>query len=87
MGMQLRNVTTIGDRSAAGLSEISGVWVVVVPGGTMLSGIFQANDVILEANGRKISNASDLRKAFNDNEVDNITFTISRNQKEQKVHL
>jgi len=87
MGMQLRNVTTLGDRSAAGLGEISGVWIVAVPSATTLCKLFQPNDVIVEANGEKISNVSDLQKACKDGNIGNITFTISRNQKEQKVKL
>ena len=85
LGMQLRNVTTMGDRSAAGLSEISGVWVVSVPYGTKFREIFRANDVILAANGKKIANAGDLRKACDEEGIENITFTVSRNQKEEKV--
>jgi hypothetical protein len=86
-GMKLRNVTTLGDRSAAGLSEISGVWVVAVPDDVRFGEIFQANDVILAANGKKITNVSDLRKACRVDDIEKITFTVSRNQKEQKVKL
>ena len=82
MGMQLRNVTTVGERSAAGLSETSGVWIITVPKGARLHEIFQPNDVIIAANGEKIANASDLRKACKETEIEKITFTMMRNQKE-----
>ena len=85
MGIQLRNVTTIGELSVAHLSEISGVWVVAVPSRAKLSGLFQPNDVILAANGKKIANVNELVKACKEQGIENITFTISRNQKEEKV--
>ncbi len=87
MGMKLRNVTTMGDRSAAGLSEISGVWVVAVPDEDKLHKIFRPNDVILAVNGTKIADISDLKKVCKEEDIEKITFTISRNQKEQKVKL
>jgi len=84
LGMQLRNVTTLGERSAAGLSDISGVMVISTPSGTSFS-IFQPNDVILAANGKKIANVVDLSKVFKDAGSEKITFTISRNQSEQNI--
>ena len=87
MGMQLRNVTTAGERSAAGLCEISGVWVIDVPSGTKLREIFQPNDVILAANGKRIANANDLTKACKGQDIEKVTFTVSRNQKEQQVEF
>jgi len=50
LGAKVKSVTTLGEQSAAGLADLKGVLVLVVPAGSLAqqSGL-RANDVILEA--------------------------------------
>jgi S1-C subfamily serine protease len=50
LGAKVKSVTTLGEQSAAGLGDTSGVLVIAVPPGSLAgqSGL-QANDVILQA--------------------------------------
>ncbi|MDR0713572.1 MAG: PDZ domain-containing protein [Bacteroidales bacterium] len=84
MAMRLKNVETIGERSAAGLSEISGVWVLEVLPESKWQKILQANDVILSINGKKINNVRDLKETFISARKQ-IKMTVVRNQKEMTV--
>ena len=86
MGMKVKNVTTLGERSAAGLSDESGVWILEVSKGSPAEGHLMPNDVILQINRNKVKNISEMRKALESAENKAI-FTISRNQKEQEVGI
>lgn len=83
LGMKVKNITTLGERSAAGLSDASGVWIVEVMEGSPVSGILQSNDVIVKINHIPVKNIREMKEAFI--RVKNKTFiTISRNQQEQE---
>ncbi|MDR2385315.1 MAG: PDZ domain-containing protein [Tannerella sp.] len=63
MGVQMKNVTTSGERSAAGLAQTTGVWVLEVFPESEMEGALQKNDVILSFGNRKINNIRDLKEA------------------------
>ncbi len=84
MGMKVRNVTTLGERSAAGLSDVSGVWILEVSKESPAEGILQSGDVILQINRNPVKNIRDMKEALIKVQS-RITITISRNQKEQDL--
>ena len=85
LGMKVKNITTIGERSAAGLSDESGVWVIeVLPSGPA-TGKLQANDVILRLNNETITNISDITALIKNKKTVDITY--SRNQKNETESL
>jgi hypothetical protein len=85
MGMRLKNVATLGERSAAGLSETSGVWILEILPGSEMQGVLQANDVILSFNNRKTANIRDLKEA-RISARKQIKILISRNQQEYTIN-
>ncbi|WP_268033489.1 right-handed parallel beta-helix repeat-containing protein [Algoriphagus sp. PAP.12] len=60
-GYQIKNVATLGEQSAAGLNEMTGVLILNIPEGSFNQGI-QVGDVILECWGEKVKNVIDLQK-------------------------
>ncbi|MDR2038831.1 MAG: right-handed parallel beta-helix repeat-containing protein [Bacteroidales bacterium] len=86
LGMKLKNITTLGERSAAGLSDASGVWVVEVLPGSVAEGIIQPNDVIIQFHRRKINHIRDLKEAQMQS-GSRKSVTLFRNQKEIQVSI
>lgn len=84
MGMKVKNITTLGERSAAGLSDASGVWVMEVPGDSPAGGLLRPDDVILQINRSPVKNVRDMREALI-KVRSKVIITISRNQIEQEV--
>lgn len=60
-GYQIKNVATLGEQSAVGLNEASGVLILKISEGIDDHGI-QVGDVILECWGEKVRNLIDLQK-------------------------
>lgn len=88
MGMQLKNVTTLGERSAAGLKDNTGVWVLTVPAGSKIAGKLFVNDVILALNGVKIQDMEDLKNTVEKlSPGSEVILLVSRNQKEENVKI
>ena len=85
MGAQVKNLTTMGERSATGMGDIRGVLVKEVVAGSVASRFLQANDVILSFNSRKINNLHDLVEARNSVAGAKVEVVIFRNQKEVKL--
>ncbi|MDR2920009.1 MAG: PDZ domain-containing protein [Tannerella sp.] len=86
LGMKIKNITTLGERSAAGLSDASGVWIVEVSEGSPVNGILQPNDVIIKINHMPVRNIREMKEALI--RVKNKIFiTISRNQQEQEFTI
>jgi hypothetical protein len=80
MGSKVKNLTTLGERSATGMDDIRGVLVLEVAAGSAASSFLQANDVILTFNALKTNKLYDLlaaRKSVTGAKVDVIIF---RNQ-------
>ena len=86
LGMKVKNITTLGERSAVGLSDESGVWIIEVSNESPVVGILMPNDVILQINKAKIKNINEMRQTL-EKAGKKMIITISRNQKEQEVEL
>jgi S1-C subfamily serine protease len=62
LGARIKNVTTLGEISAAGLPREMGVRIVDAPAGTMLARAgLHDGDVILECKGKALNSVEELR--------------------------
>lgn len=84
MGAKVKNLTTLGERSATGMDDIRGVLVVEVATGSVASRFLQANDVILGLNDKQVNKLRDLLEARMSVIGANTGMVIFRNQKEVK---
>jgi hypothetical protein len=84
MGAKVKNLITLGERSATGMDDTRGVLVVEVAAGSVASGFLQANDVILGLNNMQVNNLRDLLEARMSVIGANTGMVIFRNQKEVK---
>lgn len=84
MGAKVKNLTTLGERSATGMDTIRGVLVVDVPAASAASLFLQPNDVILMFNQKPVNKLRDLREARMSVIGTNAEIVIFRNQKEVK---
>jgi hypothetical protein len=84
MGAKVKNLSTLGQRSATGMDETRGVLVIEVPPGSGASRFLQANDVILSLNDKNINNINDLMKASASVNGTRTLVIVFRNQKEIK---
>jgi hypothetical protein len=62
LGAKIKNLNTLGERSATGMAEETGVLILEVPKTSILYGKVQTNDVILKLNGLPVANRKDLLK-------------------------
>jgi hypothetical protein len=88
-GATIKNVETLGERSAAGLPDISGVLVLKVSGGTAAdkSGL-RAGDVIRKTGDKNIKTVSQLQHITESSKwLSEITLIVMRNQKESEIVL
>ena len=83
-GIQIKNMETLGERSATGMDSERGVYVVAVAAyGTHLRDYLQSNDVILGFAGIAVNNLDDLYKAIAGADLKKAQqMIIFRNQKE-----
>jgi hypothetical protein len=84
MGAKVKNLTTLGERSATGMDDTRGVLVVEVAAGSVASRFLQANDVILGLNDKQVNKLRDLLEARMSVIGANTGMIIFRNQKEEK---
>jgi hypothetical protein len=84
MGAKLKNLTTLGERSATGMDDTRGVLVIEVAAGSGASGFLLDNDVILSLNDKKINKIRDLLEARMSVIGTNAEVVVFRNQKETK---
>jgi hypothetical protein len=85
MGAKVKNLNTLGERSATGMDDTRGVLVVEVAAGSVASRFLQANDVILSFNGRPVNKLRDLFDARVSVIIGtNAEMLLFRNQKEEK---
>jgi S1-C subfamily serine protease len=84
MGAKLKNLTTLGERSATGMGTTTGVLVLEVTIGSEASAFLQANDVILLFNNRPVNKLSDLLEARMSVIGTNTEVVVLRNQKQVK---
>lgn len=88
-GLSLKNLTTLGERSATGMDSERGVYVVsVVALGSPFRDFIKPNDVIIGAGDSQVNNLDDLKKALNSIEsTKEFPVVIFRNQKENRILL
>jgi hypothetical protein len=84
MGAKVKNITTLGERSATGMDDTRGVLVVEIAAGSVASRFLQANDVILGLNDKQVNKLRDLLEARMSVIGANTGMVIFRNQKEEK---
>ena len=82
-GLQVKNLDTMGERSATGMDSERGVYVISVDAvDSPLRDSIQPNDVILELNDKAVTNLDDLMQASGkDVSGPTIKMIIYRNQK------
>jgi hypothetical protein len=84
MGAKVKDLTTLGERSATGMDSTRGILVVDVSAGSGAAKFLQTNDVILSFNGKKINKIRDLLEARMSVISSNTEVVIFRNQREEK---
>jgi hypothetical protein len=87
MGAKIKDLNTLGERSATGMDATRGVLVVNVATSSVASRFLQVNDVILFFNSKRIDRLNDLIEAalsVNGSKTEMIVF---RNQKEEKIQF
>ena len=87
MGAKLKNLTTLGERSATGMDTTRGVLVVDVAAGSGASKFLQINDVILSFNNRPVNKLNHLLEARMSVIGTNTEIVIFRNQKEVRKRI
>ena len=89
LGGTFKNVTTIEERSAIGLSKTAGVLLLNVTDNSVLSkSDLQIGDAIISGEGTAINSIPDLMNVYEGhNWKGKINLVISRNQQEQKITL
>jgi hypothetical protein len=87
-GAQMRDVVGLGDRSAYGLPDASGVLVIEVPANSMAarSGL-QRDDVIIACNGRPVGSVGDLLAIFGNAGGGPTELRAVRNQKSLSLDI
>ena len=88
-GLSLKNLTTLGERSATGMDSERGVYVVSVAAlGSPFRDFIRPNDVIIGAGDSQVNNLDDLKKALNAiDSTNDFPVVIFRNQKENRILL
>jgi hypothetical protein len=86
-GWNVKNLETLGERSATGMDTERGVYVVsMARQDNGFKGLLRENDVILKFDGKNINNLNDLQKATNQADFSkHIEILVFRNQKELVV--
>jgi hypothetical protein len=87
MGAKIKNLSTLGERSATGMDDVRGILVVEVLPGSGASRFLQTNDVILSLNDKKVNKIRDLLEARMSIIGSNTEVVVFRNQKEEKLQV
>jgi len=87
LGAQVKNLNTLGERSATGMDATRGVLVLEIKPGTTASKFLLVNDVILSLNGKLTNNLRDLLEARMSVIGSATDLLIFRNQKEDKQRI
>lgn len=88
-GWRIKNLETMGERSATGMDSERGVYIVVLYAyDSPVKDFFKPNDVILGVNGEAVDNIDDLlRLSMALDKAKSTEVTVFRNQKECVVHI
>lgn len=82
-GVELKNLTTLGERSATGMDSERGVYVLSVDPLESMHTLLKTNDVILKVNNRQTNTSKEFFEALKDSKPgDKITLVVFRFQKE-----
>jgi hypothetical protein len=84
MGAKVKNLTTLGERSATGMDKARGVIVLEVTPGSEASQFLQSNDVILRLNDSPVNNTRDLLELAILCGDTNTEIVVFRNQQQAK---
>ena len=88
LGLSIKNLETLGERSATGMDAERGVYVVTADANGQLRDFIQANDVILQINEHPIADLETMAAALKEVQREqNIKLMIFRGQKEQIIWL
>lgn len=86
MGMKIKNLTTLGERSATGMNTETGVLIIDVPAKSAFAGKLRTNDVILGFNGRTVSKIHELLEQHAGvGQTNTVEVKVFRNQKDQLI--
>jgi hypothetical protein len=86
MGMKIKNLTTLGERSATGMKSETGVLIIDVPVKSAFAADLRPNDVILGFNGRPVTKIYELLELqAKTGQAKTVELKIFRNQKEQFI--
>ena len=89
LGATLKNIETMGERSAAGLNETSGVLITEInPKSLAEAGGLQQGDVIVRCEDSQVKNITGLLSTVQGNNWKGVlNIRIIRNQKEERISL
>ena len=88
LGLSIKNLETLGERSATGMDAERGVYVVTADANGQLCDFIQANDVILQINEHPIADLETMTTALKEIQREQkIKLVIFRGQKEQTIWL
>ncbi|SEW41280.1 PDZ domain-containing protein [Chitinophaga arvensicola] len=83
LGAQVKNIETLGERSAAGLPDDKGAFLVTVPAGFRYA--VKAGDVILQLGDKNVSNVKELQQATDFYGDKKVKVVIFRNQQRMQL--
>ncbi|WP_214229514.1 PDZ domain-containing protein [Pedobacter sp. B4-66] len=87
-GLQIKNLETLGERSATGMPEEIGILVLSVDANSPFAGVLKPNDVILSFKKKTTNKVVALVAEQQKNKSDKIVeMTIFRSQNTQKINL
>jgi hypothetical protein len=88
-GGNLKNIETLGEQSANGLSSMSGVLILKLPDSSALAGLgFEKNDVVVACNGQNVKTFEQLLGLFQESgEKKSFELAVMRNQSIKKLIL
>lgn len=84
LGAKVKNLNTLGERSATGMDDTRGVLVLEVAKTSPAAKFLQVNDVILTFNSKQVNSLSDLLEAYKSHIGLKTEVVFFRNQKEEK---
>lgn len=87
-GVEIKNLTTLGERSATGMDSERGVYVLSVNPLESMHTQLKTNDVILKVNNQPTNTTQEFKEALKEHKAgDKITLTVFRSQKEVSLSV
>lgn len=81
-GVEIKNLTTLGERSATGMDSERGVYVLSVNPLESMHTQLKTNDVILKVNNQPTNTIQEFKEILKEHKAgDKITLTVFRSQK------